>query len=185
LYITGYQGWFWYLVQSPQSGSALSHRLFWVLHRVHAFLAINARRSVLILVLRSCLDSIYELLAEEMCGARRDCEGGKCFVRAEAPQGGLQVRDMRHRDRKRCAGSQRLGCAAGLALKTNCMGILGRQNCEMDGWTSLGLDEYKATASSCWKKAPKSPPAPLVPKASNQHTSSHKTPKPHLLSLHV
>jgi hypothetical protein len=57
-------------VQSPQSGIALSHLLFWVLHRVQAFLAINGR-PVLILLIdygRITFTALYYTLAQEMCG---------------------------------------------------------------------------------------------------------------------
>ena len=113
---TSQQGSLRYLVQSPHPGIALSHRLFWVLHRVQAFLAINARRSVLILVIDSSrtagTELSYELLSEGMCGDRRGFEGCKCFVRAGASRRGrLLVRDMRDRDRGRCAGFQYVRCA--------------------------------------------------------------------------
>jgi len=52
--------------------SSYSHRRFWVLHRVQAFLAINARHSVPILVIDSSRIAVtglsYELLAEGICG---------------------------------------------------------------------------------------------------------------------
>jgi hypothetical protein len=84
LYSTNRQDSFRYLVQSPQSGMALSHRLFWVLHRVQALLAINARRSVLILATDSSRTA--ELSAEGMCGDRRDLEGLNAFVSAGGPR---------------------------------------------------------------------------------------------------
>jgi len=34
-----------YLVQSPQTGMVLSHRLFWVLHRMQAFFAIYEQQA--------------------------------------------------------------------------------------------------------------------------------------------
>lgn len=154
---------------------ALSHRLFWVLHRVQAFLAINTRCSVLILVTdlsRTAVTGLcYKLLAEDMCGDRRDFEGFKCFVRAGGVRRGGLVRDMRDRDRESYAGFQSFGCVVRLAWKTNCVEPWSGRNNEMDGWTSMRLEEYKGTASSCWKNAPKSPSAHLITKASNQHMS--------------
>jgi len=47
-----------YLVHSPQSGRALSHRRFWVLHRVQAFLAIKVRRSRFILLVTESLRDV-------------------------------------------------------------------------------------------------------------------------------
>ena len=53
---------------------------------MQAFLAINAPRSVLILATDYSQTTVtylyYELLAEELCGERRDFEGYECLVRA-------------------------------------------------------------------------------------------------------
>jgi hypothetical protein len=82
------------------------------------------------------------------------------------------VRDVRDRDRESCAGSQSFGCVVRLAWKPKCMESWSeKKKNEMDGWTSMRLEEYKRTAFSCWKNAHKSPSAHLIPKASNQHTS--------------
>lgn len=80
------QGSLCYLLQSPQAGIALSHRLFWVVHRVQAFLATNTQRSVLIALTSSNRITVTgfcdEQLAEGICGDRRDFESFKCSVGA-------------------------------------------------------------------------------------------------------
>jgi hypothetical protein len=72
---------------------------------VQAFLAINVRRSALILVTDSSRAAITvlcsEVLAEGVCGDRRDFDGFKCFVSAGGfRRGWLLVRDMRDCDRE-------------------------------------------------------------------------------------
>lgn len=103
-------------MQSPHAGIALSHRLFWVLHRVQAFLAVNALRLALILVPDSgriaAAGFCFGLYAEGMRGDRRVLEVLIYFaVRVESAAGAGNVRDF---DREG-AGFRIFGFAGNLA----------------------------------------------------------------------